>query len=74
MASDEMEAMVSSVEDVINAHFGRFLLWTQQNWTMDAQAKADPTFKDNSDEWFDGYNAAIESLDGALACWLEEYR
>lgn len=73
MSSDVMESLAGQVEEVINNHLRTFLRWAKQNWRMDEQAIADPTFSDNSDDWFDGYNAAIESLEGALDCWLEEY-
>lgn len=71
--SEESEAIVTSIEEVFNSHVDRFLRWCATEWRMDDVARNDPVFKGQSEDWFEGYNAALASLPDALKCWLEEY-
>lgn len=50
-----------------------FFGWAEANWTLKPSDKEDEWLAEKSEDYLDGYNAAIEGLKTAFECWNEEF-
>jgi hypothetical protein len=59
--------------ELVTRQIKSFMGWLATEWVVSARDRNDEAFREHSDDYINGYNAALTGLDGALACWLEEY-
>lgn len=59
--------------DLVKRQIERFMGWLATEWVVSPKDRNDDVFGEYSDDYIDGYNAALKGIDQALACWLEEY-
>jgi len=67
--------MNDPVVSIIEAHKALlldFLDWVEKNWTLEPSDKWPHLEPIPSEEYRNGYNAAIEGLKGAFDCYYEE--
>lgn len=63
----------TEVAALFHAKMEEFVAWCCKNWKVtEAEAMRDNVFDGKPPGYRDGYNAAIDGLDGALEMWIEE--
>lgn len=63
----------AEVADLLRSKMEEFLAWCAENWTVTPEeAVRDNIFDTKPDGYREGYNAAVEGLQGALDCWIED--
>jgi len=68
----EFQQAIQSLEEAYRSGMNGFIAWLQKNWRYDTKKK-----RPNAEPWPGkdverGWNTAIDSMDGALACFLDE--
>ena len=65
----------TEVHNLFRAKMIEFIEWSKENWTITDKdlEKPDDWFAGKSPEYREGYNAALDGLDGAFECWNEEF-
>lgn len=66
--------MAEAIDDIIEAHKNlvlNFIEWIEKNWTLEPADKWPHLEPIPSEEYRNGYNAAIEGLGGAFECYFE---
>lgn len=64
----------TDVEDLFRRKMLEFVQWCDNHWKITpTDKKTDDWVREKSPDYVEGYNAAIEGLQGAFECWNEEF-
>ncbi|WP_379069294.1 hypothetical protein ACHMW4_04090 [Mesorhizobium sp. UC22_110] len=64
----------TDVEDLFRRKMMEFVQWCDGHWKITPTDKqTDDWVREKSPDYTEGYNSAIESLQGAFECWNEEF-
>lgn len=68
-------ALHDEVEGLFRQKIVEFLTWSEEHWKVSDRDRSRPDewLAGKSDDFVEGYNAAIEGMKGAFECWNEEF-
>lgn len=69
--ADEYEDALFDIEGAFKSGLRAFAKWCAANWKVGPNDTE--TLADKSPDWVEGHNNAIDGIDAALDCFLEEH-